>query len=52
MGEDAFWEGIKAYSTQYFDQVVTTQEFQEAMEASSGKDLESFFNEWVYADAK
>ena len=52
MGEDAFWAGVKAYSTQYFDQIVTTQDFQEAMEASSGMDLELFFNEWVYAAAK
>jgi len=47
-GEDAFWNGIRDYTQAYFDSVVTTQDFQKAMEASSGMDLAAFFNEWVY----
>jgi aminopeptidase N len=48
LGEEDFWEGIRSYSTRYFDDVVTTIQFQDAMEESSGVDLEAFFDEWVY----
>jgi len=48
MGEEAFWNGIRGYTQAHFDSVVTTPDFQKAMEASSGMDLEAFFNEWVY----
>ena len=48
LGDQAFWKAIKFYSQQYFGQSVTTQQFQEAMEVSSQKNLQVFFDEWVY----
>lgn len=48
IGDQAFWEGIKFYSRRYFGKTVGTDDFQHAMEESSGKNLNAFFNEWVY----
>lgn len=48
MGDEAFWKGVRDYSRQFHDEVVTTRQFQRAMEASSGLDLGSFFEDWVY----
>lgn len=48
IGDDTFWQGIKSYSRKYFDQTVTTSDFQRMMEAASGRDLDDFFQNWVY----
>ncbi len=48
MGDQAFWDAIRSYTIRYYGKSVNTQEFQHAMEASSGLDLQDFFNEWVY----
>ena len=48
LGDELFWKAIKAYSTSYDGQSVTTEKFQEAIEKSSGKDLDVFFKEWIY----
>ena len=48
LGDRVFWKAIKFYSQQYFGQSVTTQQFQEAMEIASQKDLQAFFDEWIY----
>lgn len=48
LGDQAFWKAIKFYSQQYFGQSVTTQQFQKAMEVSSQKNLQAFFDKWVY----
>lgn len=48
MGDQSFWEGIKFYSQQNFGKTVTTKNFQEALEKSSGTDLQDFFDEWIY----
>jgi aminopeptidase N len=48
MGERAFWEGVRHYTRTYFGRSVTTGDFQQAMEQSSGRDLSAFFAEWVY----
>jgi aminopeptidase N len=47
LGEDTFWEGLRAYTRRHFGQAVVTRDFQRAMEASSGRDLGGFFGEWV-----
>jgi aminopeptidase N len=49
LGDDAFWDGVRHYTRTHFGQSVTTADFQEAMEQSSGRDLSAFFDEWVYA---
>ncbi len=48
MGDWDFWKGIKFYSQKYFGKSVETIDFQHAMEESSGKNLETFFNKWFY----
>ncbi len=48
MGDAAFWKGFKAYTQKYWGKSVTTIDFQQTMEKSSGKDLSNFFNKWVY----
>lgn len=48
LGEEAFWQGIRSYSKRYFGKSVTTKDFQLAMESSSQRSLEDFFNKWIY----
>ena len=48
LGEEPFWKGIRDYSRVFYGQSVTTRDFQLAMEKSSKKSLESFFDKWVY----
>jgi aminopeptidase N len=48
LGERAFWDGIQHYTRTHFGKSVTTVDFQNAMEQSSGRDLSKFFSEWVY----
>jgi hypothetical protein len=48
IGDDEFWKAIKFYSIEYFGKSVETADFQRAVEASSGTDLEAFFNDWIY----
>ncbi|MEL6537807.1 MAG: M1 family metallopeptidase [Bacteroidota bacterium] len=48
LGDQAFWEGIRHYSQQHFDGTVTSQDFQQAMEAAANRELTALFNEWVY----
>lgn len=48
LGDEMFWEGIRSYSRKYYGKPVLTQDFQQAMETSSGKNLSKFFNTWIY----
>jgi aminopeptidase N len=48
LGEKDFWDGIRFYSQKYFGRSVNTPDFQKAMEESTGRDLNAFFNKWVY----
>jgi aminopeptidase N len=48
MGEQAFWKGLKEYTRKYWGKSVTTEDFQQAMQAASNKNLTAFFNKWVY----
>jgi len=48
LGERKFWRGLRDYSRRYFDRSVTTQDFQRAMEKSSGQSLDDFFAHWAY----
>ncbi|MEL6562625.1 MAG: M1 family metallopeptidase [Bacteroidota bacterium] len=48
MGDAAFWKGIQSYSTRFFDQSVTTTDFQNSMQEATDQDLSGFFDEWVY----
>lgn len=48
LGDQKFWQGIKFYTQQYYGKSVTTSDFQQAIEQSTGKNLETFFRKWVY----
>jgi aminopeptidase N len=52
LGDEAFWNAIRYYSTKYIGKTVETVDFQKALEESSGVDLDDFFNEWVYKTNK
>jgi aminopeptidase N len=48
LGDAAFWAGIRRYTSDHFGQPVTTGDFRDAMEKASGRDLQAFFDRWVY----
>ena len=49
MGDQAFWEGIRAYYARHMNANATTGDFRRAMEEASGLDLEAFFQQWLYS---
>jgi aminopeptidase N len=49
LGEDAFWAGIRLYTTRHWERSVTTQDLERAMAEAAGRDLTEFFGRWVYA---
>ena len=48
MGDDPFFAGIRRFYREYRDQTVLTRDFQAVMESQSGKNLEWFFEQWIY----
>lgn len=48
IGEQKFWKGIEIYTGMYFGKSVNSRDFQGVMEAVSGQNLKTFFDEWVY----
>ena len=48
LGEEVFWEGIKRYYATYKDSNAMSSDFQKIMEEVSGKDLNEFFEQWLY----
>ena len=50
VGDSAFFAGLKEYGNRYRYKSAVTQQFQEVMEEISGKDLESFFQRWIYGE--
>jgi aminopeptidase N len=48
IGDKAFWDGLKAYTSQHMFASVTTADFEKAMEKASERDLAKFFAEKVY----
>lgn len=48
IGDEAFWKGVNIYLNRHkFDSVVT-DDLKKAMEEASNKDLNCFFNQWIY----
>ena len=47
IGDFAFFQAIDFFSTRRAGQLVTTEQLQEAFEASSGQDLDHFFSYWI-----
>lgn len=48
IGDKQFWEGIRAYYRQYRDSNADTNDFKKIMEAVSGRDLDYFFDQWIF----
>lgn len=49
LGDDVFFEGIRSYYDLYKGKVATTDQFQAALEETSGEDLDFFFEQWVHS---
>ena len=52
IGDVNFKKGIQAYYNQFMNGNACTNDFREAMEKVSGKNLEVFFNQWLYSNEK
>lgn len=48
LGDEDFQKGIKEYVIKYYDKTVVSENLREMLEDISGKNLEIFFNQWVY----
>lgn len=48
LGDELFWQGLRHYSQTFANRVVTTADFQQAMEQVAKRSLQSFFDTWVY----
>ncbi|MCB0494456.1 MAG: M1 family peptidase, partial [Cyclobacteriaceae bacterium] len=48
VGTDNFWKGIQSYYNKYKDLNATTEDFRREMEEASGRDLNDFFQQWLY----
>ena len=48
IGDDAFWNGIRSYYEKYRNSNASSADLQKEMEAASGKDLSTFFEQWLY----
>lgn len=47
IGTDAFWRGIRVYYQRYRDRNVSTDDFRQVMEETSGQQLSWFFDQWL-----
>ena len=50
VGDELFFNGLKEYGDRYRFKSTVTEQFQTVMEEVSGKDLESFFQRWIYGE--
>ena len=48
VGDEAYWTGIRSYYKKYRNGNATSEDLQKEMEAASGKDLATFFKQWLY----
>lgn len=51
LGDRLFWKGLREYTRKFRGQSVTTADFQNSMEVSTGRNLSAFFGQWVYLTA-
>ena len=49
-GDPAFFSGLKTYQQQYAFKTASTTDFKIIMEAAYGRNLDTFFNQWVYGE--
>lgn len=48
LGEEDFWKGTRDYLNEHKGGVVETVDFQRAHEKASGRDLQLFFDQWIF----
>ena len=48
VGTENFWKGIRNYYKKYRDSNATVDDFRHEMEEVSGKDLSTFFDQWLF----
>ncbi len=48
LGTDTFWKGIRIYYTKFQNSNASTEDFKDVMESVSNKDLDQFFEQWLY----
>jgi len=48
LGDNTFWLGIQSYYSEFQNKNVLTEDFQKVIEKVSGKDLNWFFQQWIY----
>ena len=48
LGDELFWAGLAAFTSENMQGVVTSSDFQRAFEKTSGRDLADIFGVWVY----
>ena len=49
LGDELFWDGIRAYYRLYRDRNASTEDFRRVMEETSGQELDWFFEQWLYS---
>ena len=50
LGDDDFFAGLHAYREMFTGAAATTEEFRDVMESVSGRDLDAFFDQWIYGE--
>ena len=48
LGDQAFFEGLRFVQSEFADRPLSTDDFRDALEASSGRDLSRLFDRWVF----
>ncbi len=48
LGAEAFWAGTKLYLDRHRHGTVHTRHFQRAMEEATGRNLDQFFDQWIF----
>ncbi len=50
LGDDDFFAGLAAYRAQYAYGSATTEQLRDVLETVSGRDLDAFFQQWIYGE--
>jgi aminopeptidase N len=48
LGDELWWKAVGHWLTKHRDSAVETQQFVRAIEEATGRDLQPFFDQWVY----
>ncbi|MBM4129688.1 hypothetical protein FJ250_01490 [bacterium] len=50
VGDSVFFAGLRQYRQAHGFGAATTEQFRDVMEAASGRDLDAFFQQWIYGE--